>query len=94
MDKNTIKENAKKTIDDIFNKIQELETKKDELSVEVKAEYEQKIADLKLKKDELKANLDELEKNAEVKLEEVKATFDSAAASVKEGFSKITDLFK
>jgi DNA repair exonuclease SbcCD ATPase subunit len=94
MDRNTFKENAKKSIDEIFNKIEELESKKDTLSESLKAEYDKKIAELKLKRIELKSNLDDMEKVAESKLDELKGTVEAASASFKDGFNKLADLFK
>ena len=94
MDKQTFKENAKKSIDDIFAKIEELEGKKDNVKEKVKAEYKEKIADLKSKKNDLQAKYKELNNAAEEKWEETKNAFSSALESLKEGFSKIISLFK
>jgi len=50
MDREKFKENAKKNIDDLFAKIDEMEAKKDKVKAETRAEYEAKINELKAKK--------------------------------------------
>ncbi|SDB92828.1 sll1863 family stress response protein [Williamwhitmania taraxaci] len=94
MDKQTFKENAKKSIDDIFAKIEELEAKNENFKERSKIEYDENLAELKAKRDELQAKYRELENATEEKWDEVKIAFSSASESFKEGFSKITALFK
>jgi hypothetical protein len=94
MDKENFKNNAKKTIDEIFVKIDELEAKKDKALGHAKAEYEEKLSKLKLKKDELQIKYDKLVEASEEDWEEVKKAFSSASESFKDGFSKIASLFK
>lgn len=94
MDRENFKTKAKESIDDIFAKIDELEVKKDLAIGQAKAEYEEKLVELKLKKDELVAKYDSLFAATEENWEEVKEAFSSASDSFKEGFSKIASLFK
>lgn len=94
MDKQKYKENAKKSIDEIFAKIDELEKKTESFKEKSKAEYEKNIAELKAKRAELQAKYKALENASDDKWEEVKSAFSSASDSFKEGFSKITSLFK
>lgn len=92
MSKEDFKKKAKKGIDDIFAKIDELEAKKSKVEGDVKAEYEEKLNHLKTKKKELQAKHDELVIASDEKWEEVKSAFSSATDSFKEGFSKIASL--
>ncbi len=92
MDKEDFKNKAKKSIDDIFEKINELEAKQDKVKEHIKAEYEEKLNILKTKKKELQAKHEELFNASDEKWDEVKSTFSSAADSFKEGFSKIASL--
>jgi hypothetical protein len=94
MTREEFKKNAKKNLDDIFAKIDELEAKKDLAVQEAKLEFEQKIAELKQKKVELKAKFEKLENASEEKWEETKNAFASASVNFREGFSKISSLFK
>ena len=94
MDKQTFKENAKKSIDDIFAKINELEAKKDNVKEKVKGDYNEIIADLKSKQDVLQTNYKELKNATEDKWEEAKDAFSSALESFKEGFVKITSFLR
>jgi uncharacterized coiled-coil DUF342 family protein len=92
MNKENFKKEAKKSIDDVFAKIDELEAKKDKVKEDAKAEYEEKLKNLKTKRKELQAKYDALVNASDEKWEEVKSTFSSATDSFKEGFSKIASL--
>jgi len=94
MDRETFKNNAKKSIDSIFAKIDELESKKDQAKSETKVEYEQMLQSLRSKKDRLIEQYDALANSSEGKWEEAKEAFSSASDSFKEGFSKISSLFR
>ncbi len=92
MNKEDFKKKAKKSIDDIFAKIDELEAKKDKVKEDAKAEYEEKLNNLKTKRKELQAKYDALNNASDEKWEDVKSTFSSATDSFKDGFSKIASL--
>ena len=94
MDKESFKNKAKNSIDEIFAKIEDLEIKKNEAKADVKETYEKKLAELKSKKSELQKRYDDLLHASEDKWEEVKNAFTSSSESFKEGFSKIASLFK
>ncbi|MDD2278337.1 MAG: hypothetical protein PHI03_12735 [Bacteroidales bacterium] len=93
MDKENFKKAAKKSLNNLFAKIDELEAKKDKVKADSKAEYEEKLARLKSQKDNLQAKYNELIKASDEKWGEVKNAFSSAADSFKEGVSKISSLF-
>ena len=94
MNREKFKEKAKKKIDEIFAKIDDLEAKKDLAVGQTKIEYEKKIAELKLKKDELSAKYDKLVNATEENWEEVKTAFSDASKSFKNGFSSIFSIFR
>ncbi|WP_439185437.1 hypothetical protein [Carboxylicivirga taeanensis] len=93
MDKETFKENAKKSIDDIFDKIDELEAKKANTTAETKAAYNKKIAELKSKKDDLKIKYDELLNTTGANWDEAKKSFSESADLFKKGIQELTSLF-
>ena len=88
------REKAKKSIDALFAKIDELEQKSEKTSEKTKAKYNEAITDLKLMKSELQAKYKALEHSSEKDWEEKKAVFNSSMESFKEGFSKISQIFK
>ncbi len=93
MDREKFKEEAKKTIDELFEKIEGLEAKKDEYVDKARAEYEEKLALLKNRRKELQTKLDQLTDAADDKWDEFKDTFSSAAESFKEGFARLGSFF-
>jgi 5'-3' exonuclease len=94
MEKQEFREKAKQSIDEIFDKIEELKAKKDEAKAELVGKYEEQIAELEAKRDELQSKYDQLIDAAEDKWEDVKGAFTESAASFKEGFSKLLSPFK
>jgi len=93
MDRDTFKENAKKSIDEIFAKIDELEAKKTQAKAEVKEKYEKKIAELKLIKNDLQAKYDDLLNTSEDEWEEVKHSFSTSFDYLKKGIRELVSLF-
>ncbi len=94
MDKENIKSEIKNNIDVLFDKINELEAKKDEAVGEAKEKYAEKLEELKATKENLSAKYDEIMDASEEKWEELKDSLSSSLDSFKEGFSKIGNLFK
>jgi hypothetical protein len=92
MERENFKIEAKKSIDVIFKKIEDLEATKDGIKESVKAKYDEKLSELKHQKNDLQAKHDELAVASDDKWEEVKTAFSSAKNSFKEGFSKIGSL--
>jgi chromosome segregation ATPase len=93
MNKEEIKLKASETLADAKAKIQELDDKKDSISTELKAEFQEKIEAIRVKKDELEAKIDALEDDAEEKWEEIKVILGDSLQSFKEGFSNLGRLF-
>jgi len=94
MDKETFKQNAKKSIDEIFDAIERIQEKASIVEGEAKVRFEQTLVELQAKKKELQTKYDKLDNASEEKWEEVKNAFSSASESFKEGFKKITSLIK
>jgi cytochrome c556 len=94
MNKEEFKAFASKQIDDVSEKLDQLKAKKDEVSGELKVKYADTIVDLKEKKTHLKTKFEALEHASEDKWEEVKTAFSNANDSFKEGFSKISQIWK
>lgn len=87
------KEKIKKQIDEMDDQIRIWEAKLASAKSQAKAEYYEKIADLKAKRNQVKAKYDELLDAAEEKWEDAKDVFSSASESFKEGFAKLKTLF-
>ncbi len=94
MDKNEFKEKAKRSIDDLFDKIEELDSKKEKASEKMKAEYNENIANIKVMRADLLEKYKALEHASAENWEEKKAVFNSSMESLKEGFSKLANIFK
>lgn len=94
MEREKFKEKAKKSIDDIFAKIEELEAKKDSAQENLKGKYNELIEDLKAKKNDLQLKYNALELSSDEKWTEAKENFSRSAEFFKEGFSKLFSLFK
>jgi hypothetical protein len=93
MNRNEFKANAKKSIDNLFLKIEELEAKKDKASAETKAKFEEQLSALKAGQQDLMEKYKNMSEASEEKWEETKAAFSEASESFKEGFEKIKSLF-
>lgn len=94
MDRNTFKEKAKKSIDNLFAKIDQLEQKREKFQGDTKVKYEEKIAQLKIKRAELQQKYQNMKNASPEKWEEAKEAFNKSLDSFKAGLSKLGELFK
>ena len=94
MDKETFKQNAKNTIDEIYDAIERIQEKATIVEGEAKDRFEQSLIELKAMKKDLQFKYDKLGNTSDEKWEEVKNAFSSASESFKEGFKKITSIIK
>lgn len=94
MEREKFKINAKKKIDEIFNKINELEYKKDKVKADLKTDYNNKIEQFKEKKKDLEKKYNALEEASDEKWTEVKEAFSESAESFKQGFNDLGKIFK
>jgi predicted nucleic acid-binding Zn-ribbon protein len=93
MNREEFKANAKKSIDNIFAKIDELDAKKDKAKAETRGKYEEHLAALKAQREDLMAKYNNLSEASGEKWEETKDAFSAAAESFKTGFDKIKSIF-
>ena len=94
MDRENFKEKAKKSIDDIFAKIDEYEAKSNQVKGDAKEKYNQRLADLKSRRTELQTRYERLQGASQDKWEEAKVAFNEASESFKDGFSRLAALVK
>jgi hypothetical protein len=93
MEREEFKEKTKKSIDDLFIRIEKLEAKMKKAKADAKIEYKDEIDELKQKKAEMQALLDKVENAVGDKWEEVKTAFSESAPSFKEGFARLAKIF-
>lgn len=94
MDRNEVKEKSKQVIDDIFNRIDELEKKKNSTEAKVKEEYENLIDKLNSKKDELNMKYETLKNASDDKWDEARQSLDASLDYFKKGLSELSGIFK
>jgi len=94
MDRKTFKEKAKKSIDDLFARIDDLDLKKEKFQGEAKFKYDEKITQLKTKRAELQQKFQNMKDASPEKWEEAKEAFNKSLDSFKAGLSKLGELFK
>lgn len=93
-----LKDKANQGITEINAKLQDLESKMENVTGDLKVKYADQIEELKQKKDELSTKLEEWENVAEEKWDDLKENAENALGKVsgnlKESFSKLTSFFK
>ncbi len=94
MDKDQLKEKAGKVIDEMSHQLNELSSKKEQVSSEAKEKYDQSIEELQKKITDLKSKYEELKNNAPESIDEYKKVLADAGNSFKEGFTKLSAIFK
>ena len=94
MDRETFKQNAKNSIDEIFDAIERIQERANVVQGEAKVRFEQNLVELKAKMNDLQARYNKLDNASDEKWEEVKNAFSSASESFKDGFKKITSIIK
>jgi hypothetical protein len=94
MDRQKFKNEANKNIDELFDKVEKLKSKKDSLSGSAKAKYEMQIAALNQKKAELKLKYDSLKESSETNWEKAKKEFSESFNHYKTGLTELSNIFK
>lgn len=84
---------ADKKIDEMYDKIEELEKKRDEATAAAKEKYGEQIEAAKKKRDELKSDLDKLKSASEDSWDELRAAFNESAESFKTHLANIKARF-
>ena len=98
MEKEEFKQKINGIIDELADRINELETKADTIKDNAKEEYAKQLDNLKELKDKLSTKMDEYETLGEGKWEVVKNSASEFLGAVstawKEGYAKVADAFK
>jgi DNA-binding transcriptional regulator GbsR (MarR family) len=94
MDKQEFKQKAKKSIDNILVKINDLEIKKNNAREDVKDKYHERIEELKAGKEHLLEKYNWLIESADEKWEESKISFTNAFDSFNNKLADIAALIK
>jgi len=94
MDKKEFKKKANKSIDEIFDKVEKLKQKKDQLSGSMKEKYEMKIDALNKKKAELMKKYEAIKSSSDNNWERAKMEFSESFSHYKAGFTELSKLFK
>lgn len=89
MERDKFKDDAKKMIDELFNKIDTLEMKKDIVKDSAKEQYVKQIADLKEKKNELQKSYQNLLETTEGNWDEAKKSFTQSTTHFKKGLQEL-----
>lgn len=85
----TYKENAKKMIDDLFVRIDELEKNKDKVQHMAAEKRDQLLEELKTRKSELQAKYETLKNAPEDKWDQAKDSFKVSVDYFKDGLSRL-----
>jgi len=94
MNKTEFKIKANKSIDEIFDKVEMLKQKKDQLSGSMKEKYEMKIDALNKKKAELIKKYEAIKNSSDSNWEKAKKEFSDSLTHYKAGFTELSKLFK
>ena len=94
MNREKFKEKAKKGIDDLFARIEELESQKEDLKEKSKAKYREIMAEIKEIEADLEAKFRRMDDAGDGKWAEAKEAFSQSAESFKEAFKHLASLFK
>jgi hypothetical protein len=94
MNKEKFREEAKKGIDELFDQIEELISKKVELKEKSKAKYNKIMAEIKQIEADLEAKYKRWEESGDNKWTEAKEAFSKSAESFREAFKHLASLFK
>jgi len=94
MNRTEFKVKALENIDQLFNKVDEMEQKKELLTEKLKKEYYKQVADLKERKADLVKKLDAVESAPESKFEAAKQAYSETLKRYKTRYNELSKLFK
>lgn len=94
MEKEKYRVKAKETVDSIFNQIEELEDKRQDVSQSMKAQYDEQIAALKAKYADLENQYKELELSSGQAWQDTREKFSESADYFKAGLAKIAEILE
>jgi DNA repair exonuclease SbcCD ATPase subunit len=93
MDKIEAKRKAKQTIDELFIKIKELEERAKTADESRRAEFKQKVEDLKSKREDFKKKYEKLKNAGDESLVEIQKAFNDTAEILKKSLKEIRKRF-
>jgi dTDP-4-amino-4,6-dideoxygalactose transaminase len=94
MEKEKFRIKAKDTVDNVFNKIEEMEMKRNHVSQNMKAKYDEQIAALKAKYNDLEEQYKKLQLESGQAWNDSKQKFSESADYFKSGLAKIAEIFE
>ena len=94
MDKIKFKMKALKTIDNLFDKVEKLEKRKDELNDSLLINYYTISGIVNKRKEELKEKLDDVEQASDETLAKAKQAFSKSQKKFTMEFARLKELFK
>lgn len=94
MEKDKFKERIKRSIDDLFASIDELDSKKGELKDRTKAKYTEIMAEIKQLEAVLEAKHRRAQKTDDPNWEEAKKAFKKSAEAFREAFENLASYLK
>ena len=89
MDTQQTKEEVKKKIDIIFEKIESLQARANEVTEDMRGQYHHQLENLKKEKAVLEAKYEAFKSQSDAKIHEAEITGKSAWADFKRGFKKL-----
>ncbi len=92
MNREEIKKEAKKDIDNIFDKMDELESKKNKIQDNIREKYESTLSKLRKDKNELQNKYKRLNEATENTWMDASSEFKKASNHFKQGISELTSL--
>ena len=93
MDREEFKAKAAQRIDAIFDRLDELEAKKEHASESMKEEYHEIVERLKAERDDLKEHYQALKSDSGERWDKVKSAWEHAADRFAEGFRELGKMF-
>ena len=94
MDRTQFKLKANEAIDNIFDKAEKLDSRRQTLNDSAKRQYDKQMISLKQRKKDLQEKYNELQKAGNDRWEETKQAFSSSLDHYKAGFEELSRIFK
>lgn len=92
MNREEFKKEAKKNIDELVHRIDEMERKKENMKDNIREQYESKLRTLRNNKEELQLKYKRLNEASNDQWQEAKEAFSNASDHFKQGFRELTSI--
>lgn len=93
MNKEDFKVKANEVLNDFTARIEELSRKSEDLSNDLKVEFDEKLQQLKQEKEHFKAKMEDMNREAGPAWDDAKVDFSHALDNFKSGFRKLISIF-